>query len=285
MKALLFTFAAIVCSSVCHAQSIEQFFRKSPLQTAVEQSISPGLYVIRQDYVLRKNSTGEFFTRNNAPEFSSTYSLAVKASGGYYVSETAAMPWKYDGVFIKLSKPDNYTPVISKTMISHLQEKASYAAVDTGSLKAVQKMRKLFFISDTLSDKSEFVPFVGSADEFFTLWVTVPDTVQLSSSTALRFIFNTVAANEVSAGNVNLPNTDDKILGGLLIATDSKNIGVLECQLAGLMVCDGSNWRYAMLPKPNKPKPTKSDETIELTPVKSGVETDNPKNKNNRKRK
>lgn len=266
---------------VCHAQLIDHFLRKSPLQTAIENSISPGLRVIRQNYVLRKKSTGEMFSRNNAPEFSYTYSLAVKTANGYYITETAASPWLNDKTFQDLSTKDNYTPVISRTQISPLKEKADYATIDTGKVKQAVKGQKLFFTADPASGADTFAQFANNDGQYFAVWVITSDTTDLYKNTEARFAFYTTTEKEISEGTFSTPATTGILtLGGLVMVADCTQLGVTKFQLAGIMTPDGDGWKAVMLPK-SKQAEDKADSDTELTPM----ETDKTDSKNKKKKK
>ena len=282
MQKIILTLITIIVFNVCNAQKIENFLKKSPLQTSIENSIRPGLFIIRQNFVLRKNSTGEYFTQNGRNEFSYTYSLAVKTSGGYYININAAEPWKNDKSFQKLSNSQDFTPVISRTFVSSLSEKAEYIKIDTGSIKQVVKNKPLFLKSDSSSDNRAFLPLSVKPQEFFTVWITIPDTMDLQKKTSAKMLFYTATENEIATGNVFVPENDNKILGGIVVAAGGDNIGVLEFQLAGLIVPDGDKWQTVMLPKAKTVSSTKgADSPIELTPIQ--MDNDTPKNKKKKK--
>ncbi len=277
MQKILLTLIAIIIFNVCNAQRINDFFKKSPLQTAIENSIKPGLFIVRQNFVLRKNSTGEYFTQNGRNEFSFTYSLAVKTSGGYYININAAEPWKDDKSFQKLSNAQDYTPVISKTFVSRLDDKAEYIKIDTGSIKQVVKKQPLFLKADSSSDNRTFLPLSFKPQEYFTVWITIPDSMDLQKTTSAKMIFYTATENEVATGNITVPENNDKILGGIIVAAGGSKIAVMEFQLAGIIVPDGDKWTTVMLPIEKNSVTSTTDTPIELTPIQ--MDNNTPKNK------
>lgn len=283
MQKILLTLIATVIFNVCSAQRIENFFRKSPLQTAVENSIKPGLLIVRQHYVLRKNSSGEYFTQNGRNEFSYTFSLAVKTAGGYYINTTAAEPWIEDPTYKKLDNPQDFTPVISQTFVTNLDEKANYIKIDTGNIKRIGTNQPLFLKKDSSSNNNEFLPLSVNPKDYFTIWITVSDTADLQKTTAAKMYFYTATEKEITTANINEPDTGDKILGGIIVATDSKDIGVLKFLLAGLIVPDNGKWTPIMLPRQKAATP-ETDCPIELTPIQMDNDTSkNKKRKNERK--
>ena len=96
-------------------------------------------------------------------------------------------------------------------------------------------------------------------------------------------IFYTATENEIATGNIIVPENDNKILGGIVVAAADDNIGVLEFQLVGLIVPDGDKWQTVMLPKAKTVSSTQgADSPIELTPIQ--MDNDTPKNKKKKKK-
>lgn len=282
MQKIVLTLLIVVFSVICNAQGLDRFLRKSPLQTTVENSIKSGLYVIRQNYVLRKNSTGEYFTQNGKSEFSYTYSLAVKTCNGYYINQLAATPWKIDENFKKINNPQDYTPIISQTFISRLNEKADYIKIDTGNIKQIIKNQPFYLKTDSLSDSTAFKQYTKNSTEYFTVWITVSDTADLWKNLPTKMIFYTATDDEIKNNNISVPIGDDKILGGIVLVDNCIGLGITEFQLSGIIVPDGEKFKTVMLPK-IKPSKTEQTDKIELTPIKLDTPTQTNQKKKRKK--
>ena len=256
------------------------------IQQALEKSIKSGLYIVRQNYILRDDATSEEYTQENKDEFSYMYSLAVKTEYGYFIGELAESPWKYDENYKMFQK---YTPLISKTLISVASEDQSYYEIAKDKISQYVKGQKLFYTLDSAAGPSAFSSYNSSSKNLCEVWVTVEEKQYLEKNTEIKLNFKPHNAGlkpseQVFAG---------KIIGGIILNMVQCGLGKIEFQLAGIIVPDGIDWKTVMLPK-QKPSTVLSqqaadDTKIKLSPIKEqqdeSQQEDSKKNNDKKKKK
>lgn len=264
---ILYAVALIITVSTANAQKLADYRFKSMMQNVAEEAVKSGLFIIRQDYVIKRNSDGLTFGLDNRPEFGTTYSLAVKATNGYIISEPAVKPWHHDKNYDQLQEKEKYTPIILQTQITPLQDSAIYSRIDISNSAKFDNKQQLWFIKQADTSKETFPDF-QAGNSGYTVWITVDEKQDLSINTAAKFWFTTdsIAFDKPTIIKQNF--TNEKILGGIFVIPAYPKIGEVQFQLAAIIVPDGDCWAAIPFPK------VKRSTSLNLTP------TENPPSKN-----
>lgn len=276
-RIILYAIAFVITATICNAQNFADFRFKSMMQGIAEEAIKPGLFVIRQDYVIKRNSDGATFGLDNRPEFGTTYSLAVKTTNGYIISEPAVKPWLYDKHYDQLQDKKSYTPVILQTRISPLQDSLSYSQIDISDSAKFENHQRLWIVRQPDTSNGSF-PTFQTGYSGYTVWISVDEKKELHRKMSAKFSFTTDSI-AFDKPTVITPNfSKDNILGGLYIIPSYPKIGEIQFQLAAVIVPEQDGWAAVPLQRVKRATPLNLTPT-ENTPHQSGNEKDKKKNK------
>ena len=185
------------------------------------QAITPELSVIRQQYRLERN--GSYYGKNNLPFYGESYSLAVKVSGGTYLTSDAVEPWKIDTDYARDNASGNYKPSIYWTYQRPINE-AKYKAVnleikdESEFVKPVNAEKSLYLHTDAINDFGLSIDNTTGNKKGTMIWVYSKTDIQDS---AMAVVFQqssfTIEAKEDSSLVEMTPTTPEKIIGGIFV--------------------------------------------------------------------
>jgi hypothetical protein len=231
----------------------------------VESHIKSNLFIIRQDYQLKDNSTrrGAYFGREGKPSFGTVYTFGVRISGGYYTNSRAAFPWLYDANYNSFENKTQYLPVISGTNYREWNNQA---------------YRRLDFPVGNISVPSDSILFVRSkafkgrglaqganVKNGWFVWI-VQTSKENSDSILLEFFL--AEQNE----NLEIPDksvSDKTIIGGLYITQSASNSD--QADLSGILYKSDNKWFVKQIANNSSGNNRSAAETPNadgLTPVK-----------------
>ena len=104
-----------------------QIYVKSENQQLIENAVRDAFFVSINSFQIQDKDGNRFGTRNNN-EFGSERTLGIKTKDGVILTNRAICPWNYDSRFEKYRH--DYTPVMSKTLYSEMNDVANYQAID-----------------------------------------------------------------------------------------------------------------------------------------------------------
>lgn len=255
-------------------------------QQLVEEAIKNGIVVIRQSYQLEDSVSHQRFGRYGNEEFGKTYSLGVKVEGGILLENKAIRPWNYDENFVRYQ--DSHRPVNIKTEVKELKDSVfSNAKLNVDSVVS----------NDPIANIPDSLTFSGKGFEVFSyskptdgwiIWITSSDEIHHCDSVVVQspLIYKKkIEFNPDSISySIELPQTPNKVWGGIFVVPEQTEIGQLTFKLAGVMVEEVSG-EWNLYPVKAEPiaavSPNIGDE---LTPSLNSP-TENKKKKNNKKKK
>ena len=254
-------FAAMAFSLTINAQSsfsIKDLLGQHEGQTVANsssvemQAITPELSVIRQQYRLERN--GSYYGKNNLPFYGESYSLAVKVSGGTYLTSDAVEPWKIDTDYARDNASGNYKPSIYWTYQRPINE-AKYKAVnleikdESEFVKPVNAEKSLYLHTDAINDFGLSIDNTTGNKKGTMIWVYSKTDIQDS---AMAVVFQqssfTIEAKEDSSLVEMTPTTPEKIIGGIFVTPKIEKGGRVQYLLSGVAVRNKSNgWSLQLL--------------------------------------
>ena len=216
------------------------------------QAITPELSVIRQQYRLERN--GSYYGKNNLPFYGESYSLAVKVSGGTYLTSDAVEPWKIDTDYARDNASGNYKPSIYWTYQRPINE-TKYKAVnleikdESEFVKPVNAEKSLYLHTDAINDFGLSIDNTTGNKKGTMIWVYSKTDIQDS---AMAVVFQqssfTIEAKEDSSLVEMTPTTPEKIIGGIFVTPKIEKGGRVQYLLSGVAVRNKSNgWSLQLL--------------------------------------
>lgn len=254
-------FAAMAFSLTINAQSsfsIKDLLGQHEGLTAANsssvemQAITPELSVIRQQYRLERN--GSYYGKNNLPFYGESYSLAVKVSGGTYLTSDAVEPWRIDTDYARDNASGNYKPSIYWTYQRPINE-AKYKAVnleikdESEFVKPVNAEKSLYLHTDAINDFGLSIDNTTGNKKGTIILVYSKTDIQDS---AMAVVFQqssfTIEAKEDSSLVEMTPTTPEKIIGGIFVTPKIEKGGRVQYLLSGVAVRNKSNgWSLQLL--------------------------------------
>lgn len=254
-------FAAMAFSLTINAQSsfsIKDLLGQHEGQTVANsssvemQAITPELSVIRQQYRLERN--GSYYGKNNLPFYGESYSLAVKVSGGTYLTSDAVEPWGIDTDYARDNASGNYKPSIYWTYQRPINE-TKYKAVnleikdESEFVKPVNAEKSLYLHTDAINDFGLSIDNTTGNKKGTMIWVYSKTDIQDS---AMAVVFQqssfTIEAKEDSSLVEMTPTTPEKIIGGIFVTPKIEKGGRVQYLLSGVAVRNQSNgWSLQLL--------------------------------------
>lgn len=254
-------FAAMAFSLTINAQSsfsIKDLLGQHEGLTAANsssvemQAITPELSVIRQQYRLERN--GSYYGKNNLPFYGESYSLAVKVSGGTYLTSDAVEPWRIDTDYARDNASGNYKPSIYWTYQRPINE-AKYKAVnleikdESEFVKPVNAEKSLYLHTDAINNFGLSIDNTTGNKKGTIILVYSKTDIQDS---AMAVVFQqssfTIEAKEDSSLVEMTPTTPEKIIGGIFVTPKIEKGGRVQYLLSGVAVRNKSNgWSLQLL--------------------------------------
>ena len=168
-----------------------------------------------------------------------------------------------------MDDPENYTPVISYTLISELKKELGFYKIDTGRIFKVSD--NLFLTRDSSASKVCLTNCPKCGKDFYEVWV--------KKSVGTDFDKNTVNFSFETRSQKKSEQTFADYLGGVLVSVGYPEFGKIEIYLEGFFIKDGSNWKTVFVPEklPDAVSDFKTKITLpklELVPVENDIPTE-----------
>lgn len=215
-------------------------------RSLVTMAVEPGVFILAQSYQL-EDSVGKFFGHGGNKEFGSDNSLAIKVKNGYLFPDKARVPWEYDPRFSKAKK--RYRPVFFPSQYSEMGKQLRFDsiyynpdAISTLYPDQLYGLKTNFFFNEGFATGHN-----SGETEGYMVWFTVPENCDFNTAANINMIVMRQTLNlsddRAKEYNVELPDTDGDIFGGIFIYPEISAVGALSFTLEGVAVGDGRDWR------------------------------------------
>lgn len=251
---------------------------KSNNQQFIENSIKPGLFLSRQSFQICDKETGELFGLNGKKEFGVQYTIGVKCHEGFFLVDQAVRPWLYNNKFEKYKA--KYDPVFYQAMFSEIGGKANYDPLDYTLTKQEILVDTTLYQFSSRTFKGEGFKLENSMGEKdgWVVWITASRQTDFEEAADLSY---TIYKKDIKIDykgqsfDLEAPNVDRIIVGGIYVVPVYVNIGVIEFRLCGVLVSQNNQWKifcpFGGMEEPIAQEGNNLEEvkggTSELTPV------------------
>lgn len=286
MKRILLYTGFVFITHLVNAQEISSLLLKSKNVEFIENAMSEAFFIVRQDYQLKDNATGELFGRGGKNEFGTVFSLGIKVEGGYYINERVVQPWEYDARFDRYRQ--SHTPVVYKTFYKEIGgnpfnniELIDRPRTELVQNKFYQVMDQSIFNGDGLTTDE-----TRGIKNGWLIWVEADKSLEQADTAKVSYIIHRSELNideSRKSYNINTPSTDKQLWGGVFVQSVKTAIGQITFKLVGLLDKKDDKW-FVIIPFIEKPATTVNtkteDDSDELVPV---VTQENNTKKNKKK--
>lgn len=268
----------------------------TPIQQLVQEAVSDGVYIIKQSYQLKENSSGRLYGIDGKDEFGTSYSLGLKAINGFYIYDNAARPWEYDNNYKQLEK-GKYSPVIATTAVCKIGKGNKFELVETDTIISLNN-DVVWRMDVEMSDSAGYS--ILKTKGTLKGWVVLATVEKESDLAEKQEVIYSIYSREVTIGDDDktIPFDADlesnEVVGGLFVVPENTGIGQMTFRLAGLVIHEDKEWQIAMINEtdPIIAEPSSTSSSVgnesKLTPVsednKNGSK-DKPTKKKSRKNK
>lgn len=257
MKKIISTVIGVILPTLMVAQSLF-----SPNQAMVKGAVEQSVVVVCSAYKLQ-DSAGQYYGRNNRPEFNQSYSIGVVTDSGLIVAGSVLQPWVFDADFARYSR--SYKPVLSVVTYRRLSD-SLYKSISPNVDSVTPFLSRIPI--DSVKNAPSLAPHIDTTySNGWLLWVYVSDTlgkVGLTSTTAI--ICSAEMNDTVTAQRVNAPLGSSmsgdilalrKPVGAAWVVPCYPIAGIVQFRVAGIGVRDSAGWLLAPL------RLNKNDDTVE----------------------
>lgn len=237
-------------ASIANAQSFGIFGTSS--SNLVTDAVKPGLYLIKQEYVLRDttNVNPQRYGFNNKDYFGCDYSLGIVLDRRMTTYGNILKPWEGDANYDNYRDNHTIRPDLSKRMFRNISDSTYLQARDTISF-----LGDSIFFSFAASNMPGFMSQYPSGKQ--EGWIVTLSGEKAQIDTLTNFTVNTYR-NELDFENglknyeVKKLTLDDDLLGGFYIIPHYTQLGVIEFKVAGFLIWEEGKWYIRPLIDMNK---------------------------------
>lgn len=259
----------------------------------IEDAIGDALMLVTQSYQI-KDKEGEYYGRGNKDEFGETIGICVKIKGGYLVSRATVEPWYNDAHFTKYAA--DYQPVLFLTNFISLKNDTIPDRTFRKSTPSNVSDSLAFMVSDSerfggiglATDK----PANGKGWYAWLMRNSKTGAMEITIERSDKIILPGTVINVTPPFTIlRLQNksTDLVPVGGALIYPQTKELGLVEFVLSGIIVNDGKSWslvafKESLTGKSTNPNNVKHDNDDDK-PTPASKPADEENKKDNKKKK
>lgn len=213
-------------------------------QKFVEQAVTDGILLLRQDYYLLDSTTNIKYGWNNQEMFSSVYSTAIHVGNRYFVSDYFVHPWQADSRYLQF-QDTVLIPTISQTHQRKLTDtiwtKQSY---DISSLTAIKDSCLYMLDSLQLPAPGFNLDTTSGNKEGWLVWVVTPDTLMNDKSPIeiITYKHSLTIEPQTYLYEIPKPTFTKQIIGAFYVIPHVPQVGLLEFQMGGILFVQNNQW-------------------------------------------
>jgi hypothetical protein len=257
----------------------------SPSQQLIEEAIKDGVFVVHSCYRLQDTTSDEttYYAWRNLAYFGDTYSLGVKVKKGYFTSDMANHPWKYDAKYEEYRRKNRYKPVISENYYRQINDTGYLSlSLENRSIKEISTNR-IYLVEDTVFQNQGFdVDNTNGLKKGWLVWVVTDKPLSEEENQEISFLIyrnELIFEAEKDTYNIetkNLPR-NKTILCGIYVFPKQQQIGEITFLLCGYLHMENAQWQVVRYTNYEKENSVSDD----LTPLPLDENAGKNKNKKN----
>lgn len=246
---------------------------KSSNQQFVEQAIKGAMFVLKQAYQLEDSVSGQRFGRYGNDVFGTTSVLAIRTSDGIMYDNEILKPWSHDENFERYRR--THVPILTKSSRIEFGDSV-WAEIEMpldsidASPYRLSLLNEIRGSSDGLTIKQFNKPIEG-----WIVWLSNDSVISKyegHSMPELTIYKKSIAftPDSISYG-IEQPQTNKKIWGGIFVVPEQTSIGVIQFNLAGILLKSNEDDGWELLkPQYSRGAGIESKQHDELTPLDPG---------------
>jgi hypothetical protein len=255
-------------------------FPVSANQQLVEDAINGALFIIHSPYLMEDKQTGDTYGWNQAAYFSdSIYTFGVKTENGYYTTDKAFHPWKYDNKYKLNADSNSLVPVIADVEYRETDKDDYLPLPFIPEEYSVVRADLVYAVRDAQFDGKGLQLYKGKAlNKAWVIWINTerPLSKQQYASVEYTVYRKEIIMDDMDDADglyeITPPDINRFFVGGICIVPEVTNIGQINFRLAGLICPKDGKWYVARLEKAERAIREKtSEEKVEekgLTPIR-----------------
>jgi len=241
MRHLFIIILILASSIVCKAQ----VYIKNSEQQMIDNVVGKGLFLSKQAFQISDKESGDLYGLKGKKEFGTQYSVGVKFSHGYLLTNKAIRPWQYNSNFTKYK--EKYTPVPYTSTYTELGEKANYLELSIDNSVAISDSSLYIFNSDVFGRKGLCVDTSKGEKDGWIVWVTVDKNLNFEQTSDVGFFSVKKPINiekKETLIDIEKPKYQTaSIMGAIYVVPEYPEIGTIVFKLCGIAVENGSKWQ------------------------------------------
>ena len=222
-------------------QSLQEFLTTDN-QRIVEGAIAPAFSIIKQEFQLLNEATGQKYNLDSLSYFGYSDALCVKIAGGFITSKRIVCPWEYDE---NIGSYPEYKPVLSY-LYEYNQQDRSWEKLnhrEYSDFEEIDRSEKVI-VKDTLyASKGIGIDTVEGRKDGWLIWI-YRDGDRLSFK-PIRQSIN--ASDTLRIAPVIQPVEEKDLLTGVMLSADMSEIGVIRFRLVALVERFAEGWKAICL--------------------------------------
>lgn len=214
----------------------------------IRNAIAQSLRIVHSTYdVASSANLSERFCAQDDSVYGHSFSLAVISDRGILLSHTAGRPWDSDRYFTDLRNDPLYTPLIRGYSFSLLSNPAQFTKAPLDEFSVVlpaynNDEGSLLYTASTETDLSNKAllcgDFQGKLDGF-AVWVVNParNNIAQNADIYIKIVPTPITLSDSATdASINPVKTQGTIIGGVYLVPVTLTPGVIQFQVAGLIV-------------------------------------------------
>lgn len=214
-------------------------------QRMVVDAIAPAFSIIKQEFQLLDETTGQKYNLDSLSYFGYSDALCVKLKGGFLTSKRVVTPWDYDE---NISSYPEYKPVLSD-LAEFDQKNESWNKLIHKRYSNVEEVAwsEKVIVRDTLfASKGLEIDTVEGRKEGWLIWI-----YRYGDRLSFKPIRQTINVSDtLRVIPVIQPVDEQDLLTGVMLSTEMTEIGVIRFRLVALVEKFAEGWNaICLLPK------------------------------------
>lgn len=308
-KNIVFLLFAIFGCALTYAQrwnvlkvdpnKLKMDFEDSNSSILTTEAVARTYFLSKQAFRISDKENGNLYGLKGHEEFGTQFSIGIKFSNGYILTNKAIQPWQYDSRFTKYK--EKYIPVPYTSTYTELGKKVNYVDISIANPVALCDSSLFMFNSGAFGRKGLEIDTTKGQKDGWLVWMTADRNLNFEQTSDVGFLVEKKAITvdkPKQVIDIDAPKYQtDSIIGAIYVVPVYPEIGTIVFKLCGIAIENEGKWQLACPfvgmtfdePKSEKPQDDDSgnvnggnsdeDELSELTPIEKPAKSKGKKKK------
>lgn len=256
---LIIIFFLSPCASNLKAQLLRDYIRNNGVlggqsDSVLIDAITPGLYIIRQQYQLKDKDKGTLHGKNEENYFGENFTLGVKTAEGLLIGHQLFKPWEGDKDYEKVNNHGKYIPQLYKTTFLRDLRNDQYQEInlDLDKPEYLETLGPDSILFRHIEERADFGFSVatdfGNSDGYVVMAYRDSTVNYPSMKVSLKVNKKRIDDLKDCVSVPYNPTDFELAIGGIYIIPVIERIGLINCKIAGVVIQDKKgNWVISSL--------------------------------------